>query len=159
MKSELRLSVAIGKALRKKKKTMALAESCSGGYISHLITSVPGSSAYFMGAAVSYDNNIKQGILGVKPKTIKDYGAVSAECAAEMALGIRKKFKVDYAIATTGIAGPTGAVKGKSVGTVYIAFASKADLYVIRFQFKGSRISIIEQTARKSLEILLANIS
>ena len=152
------LSKEIGKKLKAKKKTLALAESCTGGYLSHLITSVSGSSAYYKGGIVSYDNAVKVKILGVKKKTLQKFGAVSAECAKEMASGILKKLKTDYALATTGIAGPSGAVKGKPVGTVYIAFASKKVVLAERFQFKGGRLQVIKQTAQQAVEILASNL-
>lgn len=148
------LSADIGKKLKAKKKTLAIAESCTGGYLSHLITSVAGSSDYFTGSVISYSNKIKQQELGVKKKTLKKFGAVSSECAGEMVSGIRKEFKVDYALATTGIAGPGGSVKGKPIGTVYIAVASKKNIIVERFNFKGSRLKVIEQSANKALEML-----
>lgn len=149
------LSSEIGRQLAAKNKTLAIAESCTGGYISHLITSVAGSSAYYMGGIISYHNKIKKEELSVREKTLKKHGAVSAECAGEMALGIKKEFKTDFAIATTGIAGPTGAVKGKPVGTVYIAIANKKKLVVERFQFNGNRLQVIRQSASKALEMLL----
>ena len=154
MEKSKKLSAEIGKILSSKNKTLAIAESCTGGYISHLITSVSGSSAYYMGGIISYHNKIKKEELTVRKKTLKKHGAVSAECAGEMVLGIKKEFKVDYALATTGIAGPTGGVKGKPVGTVYIALAYKKKLLVERFQFKGTRLQIIEQSANKALEML-----
>ncbi len=147
--------ILIGKMLTRKKKTLSLAESCTGGYISHLITSVPGSSKHFKGGIVAYNNTVKQDLLGVKERTLKNFGAVSAECALEMARGVRKKLKSNYAIAVTGIAGPGGAVKGKPVGTVYIAFASEKEQLVERVQLKGSRDKVIHQTARKALQMLL----
>ena len=152
------LEAEIGKILKAGKKTLAIAESCTGGYLSHLITSVSGSSDYFVGGIIAYHNQIKIKELGVRPKAIRKYGAVSAECAGEMVMGIRKRLKTDFAIAVTGIAGPTGGVKGKPVGTVYIAFAAKNELLVERFSFKGSRKRVIEQSAKKALEMLLAGI-
>jgi len=154
MPEQKNISAEIGKILTAKKKTLAVAESCTGGFLSHLITSISGSSAYYMGGIISYDNKIKTEELGVRKKTLKKYGAVSAECAGEMVLGVKKKFKVDYALATTGIAGPTGAVKGKPVGTVYISLSNKKNVVVERFTFKGSRKSVIEQSAIKALQIL-----
>jgi len=152
------LSADIGKALRSRKKKLAIAESCTGGYLSHLITSVSGSSDYFMGGIIAYDNQIKIKELGVRTYTLKKYGAVSAECAGEMAIGITKRMKTDLALAVTGIAGPTGGVKGKPVGTVYIAFVAKNELLVERFSFKGNRKRVIEQSAHKALEMLEAGI-
>jgi len=152
------LSKKIGKKLKEKGETLALAESCTGGYIAHLITSVAGSSAYFMGGVIAYDNRVKEDILGVKTQTLKKFGAVSVECAREMAVGARKRFKTDLAIATTGIAGPMGAVKGKPVGLVYIAWADKNGWQVKKFRFTGTRKNIIAQTAQKALQILASNL-
>lgn len=157
-KESLELSKQIGRLLKKKRATLGVAESCTGGFISHMIISVPGSSAYFKGAIVSYDNQVKSGVLGVKSQTLRQYGAVSAACAAELARGTLKTLKCDYAIATTGIAGPTGAVKGKPVGTVYIAFASKSALVVERFSFRGGRLQVIRHAARQALEMLSAGL-
>lgn len=149
------ISRRIGAILKSKGTTLVIAESCTGGYLSHLITSVPGSSAYYKGSVVSYDNKIKIRILGVKKSTLRRHGAVSAACASELARGVLNNLDADYALATTGIAGPTGAVKGKPVGTVYIACASKKNLVVERFNFKGNRAQVIEQAARKALQMLL----
>jgi nicotinamide-nucleotide amidase len=153
------LSSEIGKTLRRRKKTLAIAESCTGGYISHLITSVAGSSDYFIGSVISYSNEVKKNTLGVKQITLKKYGAVSAACVSEMAASIRKKFKSDFAIATSGIAGPGGGTKEKPVGTVYIAIASAKEIYAGRFSFKGNRKRIIEQSAYKALEMLTASLN
>ena len=131
-----------------------MAESCTGGYLSHLITLVSGSSAYFKGGVISYDNSIKIGQLKVQAGTLKNFGAVSVECAREMAAGVLKEFNTDFALATTGIAGPTGETPGKPVGTVCIAFANKEKVFAERFQFTGSRLEVIEQAANKALQIL-----
>ncbi len=149
------VAAQIGKKLRSGRETLAIAESCTGGYISHLITSIPGSSAYFKGSVIAYNNQIKTTLLKVRSGTLKKYGAVSAETAAEMVMGVRKAFRSDFAIATTGIAGPGGAVKGKPVGTVYIAFGTKNELLVVKCSFKGSRKKVIEKAAGKALEMLL----
>jgi len=120
MNSEL---TTIANLLREKKQTLCTAESCTGGYIAHLITSISGSSDYFVGGVVAYSNEVKQNILGVKAETIEKHGAVSEQTVTEMALGALTKFKTDYAIAVTGIAGPTGGTAEKPVGTVWIAIA------------------------------------
>jgi nicotinamide-nucleotide amidase len=148
------LPILIGKKLSKQKKTLGIAESCTGGYISHQITSVPGSSAYFTGSVVAYDNKIKTKMLGVKTPTLKKFGAVSSECASQMVSGILSEFGVSYAVATTGIAGPGGAVAGKPVGTVFIAVATPDMIQVGHFRFKGNRKAIIEQSTHKALEML-----
>ncbi len=106
---------------------MATAESCTGGYIAHLITSIPGSSDYFTGSVVSYDNRIKEDFLDVKHQDFIDHGAVSEEVVSQMASSVRKKFKTDYAIATSGVAGPGGGTANKPVGTTWIAIASEME--------------------------------
>jgi nicotinamide-nucleotide amidase len=114
---------AIGKLLKDKKLSIATAESCSGGYVSHLITLVPGSSSYFLGGVVAYDNRIKVEILGVNVETLREHGAVSEETVKQMAEGVRKKLKTSIGIATTGIAGPDGGSDEKPVGTVWIGYS------------------------------------
>jgi nicotinamide-nucleotide amidase len=118
----------IGKLLKKNKLTIATAESCTGGKIAALITSVAGSSAYFMGSVVAYDNRIKENILKVNPKLIEDNGAVSKQVVEAMASSCRELFGTDYAVATSGIAGPDGGTPEKPVGTVWIAVASRNHL-------------------------------
>ncbi len=120
---EARLEEVIGKLLLEKGQSVSTAESCTGGYIAHLITDISGSSAYFKGSVVAYSNEIKEQILGVQNKTLIKYGAVSKEVVNEMALGIQKMYDTDYAIATSGIAGPNGGTKEKPVGTTWIAIA------------------------------------
>jgi len=115
------LEGAVGSLLKKKKAVIALAESCTGGAVADALTDVPGSSAYFYGGVTAYSNEVKTGILGVKKSTILKHGAVSAECAAEMAERVRSLFKTDYSAAITGIAGPDGGTKEKPVGLVYFA--------------------------------------
>lgn len=117
------LETAIGKLLIAEKKTIAMAESCTGGYISHLITSVAGSSAYFQGGVVPYHNKFKTEILGVKKETLDQFGAVSEETVREMALGVRSKFQADFGLSSSGVAGPDGGSEEKPVGTIWIACA------------------------------------
>ena len=114
------LAVELGRPLRARGLTLALAESCTGGLISHLITDVPGSSDYFLGSAVAYAYSAKESILGVRHETLLAHGAVSAETAAEMARGARRIFGADIAVSVTGIAGPGGGLPGKPVGLVHI---------------------------------------
>ncbi len=119
------LEVVVGRLLRESGKTLGTAESCTGGYIAHLITSVAGSSAYFEGSIVSYSNNVKETILGVQPETLREHGAVSEQTVREMAQNALKVLQVDYALSVSGIAGPDGGTPEKPVGTVWYALASK----------------------------------
>jgi nicotinamide-nucleotide amidase len=119
----VKLEELIGHLLLEQKKTLGLAESCSGGYVSHLITSVPGSSRYFKGAIVSYDNEIKMGLLDVHPEILSNYGAVSEQTVVEMAENARVKLNTDYGLSISGIAGPDGGTEEKPVGTVWLAVA------------------------------------
>ena len=119
------LEVVLGNTLRNKKLTLAVAESCTGGYLSHMITSVPGSSEYFLGSMVPYAYEVKMRQLGVKPETLEKYGAVSEQTISEMANLVRAKFNTDIGVATSGIAGPGGATPEKPVGTVWIAYSDK----------------------------------
>ena len=144
----------IGKMLTDKNQTIAIAESCTGGYISHLITSVAGSSAYYKGSIIAYENEIKIAELNVNPDTIKNFGAVSLECAEEMAKGILNKFNTHYAIATTGIAGPTGETPDKPIGTVCIAIATKHEVKAQRFVFGNNRQRNIHMAADMALSML-----
>jgi len=144
----------IGKTLTEKNKTISIAESCTGGFISHLITSIAGSSAYYKGSIIAYENEIKMAELHVKADTLKNYGAVSIECAKEMAGGILKKFNTDYAIATTGIAGPTGETPDKPIGTVCIAIATKTEVSAQKFIFGNNRERNIRMAADMALSML-----
>jgi nicotinamide-nucleotide amidase len=118
------MEILIGKLLKEKKATLALAESCTGGNIAQLITSVPGSSQYFIGGVVAYSNQIKEEVLGVNPADIQKHGAVSQPVVEQMAEGVLRKFGADFAIATSGIAGPDGGTEEKPVGTIWIAVTS-----------------------------------
>lgn len=119
------LEAVVGRLLQEKKRTVALAESCTGGMIANRITNIPGASLYFKNGVVSYSNEAKIAVLGVSKDVIAKEGAVSARCAIEMAQGVRRISKVDYGIAVTGIAGPSGGSPGKAVGTVHIALATQ----------------------------------
>ncbi|MCG3164263.1 MAG: Nicotinamide-nucleotide amidohydrolase PncC [Bacteroidia bacterium] len=149
-----KLEEIIGKLLKQKNQTLALAESCSGGLIAHMITSVPGSSAYFMGGVVSYSNQSKMNQLGVKKETLEKHGAVSEETVTEMALGVNEKFITDWAVATSGIAGPDGGTAEKPVGTVWIAVAGPNGMKTKKFQFGGDRERNIQVTAITALNML-----
>ncbi len=133
------LATAVGAKLKAKMKTLAAAESCTGGLISQIITEVPGSSAYFTGGAVTYSNRSKMELLGVSAKTLENCGAVSAEVAREMAAGAKKTFGSDYALSVTGIAGPDGGTRTKPVGLVYFGLAGPRGIKVFRRKFHGQR--------------------
>lgn len=144
----------IGGLLRKKKKTLSVAESCTGGMITSRIVSIPGSSDYFIGGICAYSNEMKTKLLKVKKETIINYGAVSRQTAIEMAEGAREVMKTDYAISATGIAGPKGGTKEKPVGLVWIGYSSKNKKYAKDFMFGEDRGRNIERAAQRSLEIL-----
>ncbi|HEX3624212.1 MAG TPA: CinA family protein [Verrucomicrobiae bacterium] len=144
----------IVRVLTKRKQALALAESCTGGFIANQITNVPGASKIFKGGVVSYSNEAKEKFLGVNAETLKLHGAVSKEVAAEMATGAKKRFAVDYAIAVTGIAGPTGGTKAKPTGTVFIAVAGKGGTIVERKLNQFDREKFKEVTARQALKLL-----
>lgn len=133
------LAAVLGEKLKARGATAAAAESCTGGLASQMITEVPGSSAYFLGAAVTYSNAAKASQLGVKAATLRRHGAVSEECAREMASGARKAFGADYAFSITGIAGPDGGTDDKPVGLVYFGLARKGGVSVFRKQFRHGR--------------------
>ncbi len=140
------LETAIGKLLKNEGKTLALAESCSGGYITHLITTVPGSSAYFQGSVVPYHNALKEQLLGVNPETLSTHGAVSEATVAEMAEGVRSLFHADYGLASSGIAGPDGGTEDKPVGTVWIACAGPEGVETRKLQLTQDRMLNIQLT-------------
>lgn len=140
--------------LMQQKRTLSLAESCTGGFLSHLITSIPGSSEVYNGGAVTYSNDLKIKILGVKGSTLTGHGAVSRETVEEMALGAIRAFDSDYSIAISGIAGPGGGTPEKPVGTVWIAIAQKEGLMLSKkFLFGSSRLRNIEVAALSALNL------
>ncbi len=148
------LEVVIGQILKEKNKTMATAESCTGGYIAHLITSVAGSSAYYKGSVVSYANDAKETILGVKKETLESAGAVSEETVRQMVKGAIDKLDTDFAVATSGIMGPDGGTKEKPVGMVWIAAGNKDRIIAKEFHFRFDRERNIRQTAHTALDFL-----
>ncbi len=133
------LASAVGAKLKAGKKTLAAAESCTGGLAAQLVTDVPGSSGYFLGGAVAYSNKAKMKLLGVTQATLKDHGAVSGLCARELASGAKKVFGSDYAFSVTGIAGPDGGTKDKPVGLVYFGLAGPLGVKVLSRKFRGTR--------------------
>ncbi|MCC6720990.1 MAG: competence/damage-inducible protein A [Bacteroidia bacterium] len=151
---DLKYEEIICKIFKEKKITLATAESCTGGYISHLITSVPGSSEFFKGSVVSYDNSIKTNVLGVEKDILANQGAVSEECVIHMAEGVLKKFEVDFSVSTSGIAGPGGETIDKPVGLVWIAVSSKNKTISKKYRFSGTRFTVIQKTTNAVLELL-----
>ena len=157
---DIEIEEVVGRLLTKSGKTLATAESCTGGYVAHLITSVPGSSRYFQGTLVSYSNDIKRDLLNVREDNLKRRGAVSEQVVSDMALNAMGLFDVDYTIATSGIAGPDGGTKEKPVGTVWIAVATPVRLTTREFRFgsRTGRKQIIERAARAALNMLRVEI-
>ncbi|MCO5233435.1 MAG: CinA family nicotinamide mononucleotide deamidase-related protein [Chitinophagales bacterium] len=152
--SEPSLEKVLGQVLREKKLQIGTAESCTGGYISHLITQIPGASDYFKGSIVSYSNEVKISILNVHPDTIKEYGAVSEETVQEMLLGALKSLNTDIVIAVSGVAGPGGGSIEKPVGLVYIGVADKRHQIIKKMHFTNNRELNIELSAIQSLVLL-----
>lgn len=148
------LETCIAKLLKGTGKTVSTAESCTGGSIAAMLTSVAGSSEYFLGSVVSYANSVKSGVLGVDEKIIAEHGAVSSECVAAMAEGVRKLTGSDFSIATSGIAGPGGGSDAKPVGLVWIGVSSQKSTETLSMVFKGDRKRNIERFAANALNIL-----
>jgi nicotinamide-nucleotide amidase len=148
------MAEVIGRILKQNGKTLAVAESCTGGYISHLITSVAGCSAFYNGSVTAYSNEIKEKILGVKTQTLFDFGAVSEQVAKEMAVGARQVLNADIAVATTGIAGPEGGSEEKPVGTVWIAVATENMVIAQKFVFGDNRERNILRSSQTALQML-----
>ena len=148
------LEGCIGRMLAENGKTLSAAESCTGGTISALLTSVPGSSAYYLGSVTSYANEIKMNVLGVPEEIIAKYGAVSSECVAAMAEGVRKLTGSDYSVATSGIAGPGGGSEEKPVGLVWIGVSSEKGTETFKMVFRNDRKRNIERFASSALNKL-----
>jgi nicotinamide-nucleotide amidase len=152
--NEETLETAIGKLLKNAEKTLALAESCSGGYVSHLITTVAGSSSYFQGSVIPYHNEFKEKILGVKSATLQEFGAVSEQTVKEMAEGVKNLFGSDFGLASSGIAGPDGGTDEKPVGTVWIACAGEGYVEARKLQLTQDRLLNIQLTGVSLLNLL-----
>ena len=148
----------IGDELRRKGLTLAIAESCTGGLVAHRITNVSGSSDYYKGGVIAYVNDVKEKLLHVGKKTLEEKGAISAECAEEMAKGVRELLDSDIGIATTGIAGPTGGTPEKPVGLVYIALATKDYVYHEKHLFHKDREGNKQEAADAALKMLKSDI-
>lgn len=142
-----------GELLLERGATISTAESCTGGYVAHLLTEIPGSSRYYWGSVVSYDNSVKINTLGVSSNTIKKYGAVSRECVKEMAEGVRKKLGTTYSISTSGIAGPTGGTAKKPVGTLWMAASGPKGTVTATIVSKSTRKINIERFAASALDL------
>lgn len=148
------LEEIVGRSLLQRSLTLATAESCTGGYIGHLITSIPGSSEYYKGGVVAYSNDLKQTFLGVKSESLEAYGAVSEAVALEMAEGVRDKCQSDFGLATTGVAGPGGGSEEKPVGTVWIAVAGPQGSMARKYHFGNHRQRNIRRSALMALDRL-----
>jgi len=148
--------IKLHELLRANKQTITAAESCTGGLVASMITKIAGSSNIFNGSIVTYSNKIKQQELNVKKNTLENFGAVSCEVVSEMLDGVLSKFEADFAIAISGIAGPTGKTEKKSVGTVVIGISnSKHDKIVTEYSFKGTREEVQIQASKQSFKEIL----
>ena len=148
------LEIVIGRMLKNKNLTLSVAESCTGGYLSHLITSVPGSSEYFLGSMIPYAYEIKMSQLGVRPETLETYGAVSEQTICEMASAVRARFNTNVGVATSGIAGPGGATPEKPVGTVWIAYSDKQKTVAKKLQLSKDRLLNIQLASVAVLNLI-----
>jgi nicotinamide-nucleotide amidase len=148
------LEEVIGRILTERKETIAVAESCTGGYLGHQFTKVSGSSAYFIGGILAYDNSVKVNQLNVKPVTLETYGAVSEQTVIEMSENVRKLMKTTYGLATSGIAGPNGGTPEKPVGTIWIAISSEKETITKQLTLGGFREQNIHLTAINILNLL-----
>ena len=155
---DITLQEAIAEKLKANQQTLALAESCTGGYISHLMTLIPGSSSFFLGGVVSYANDLKSGLLGVPTSILEEFGAVSLETVKKMADGVREKTGADYGLAVSGIMGPTGDTPNKPIGFVCVAYSSSSTTEATSFQFRFDRKRNIELTAVFALDFLRKSI-
>lgn len=148
------IEYTLGEILAKRRKILAVAESCTGGLISNLLTNVPGSSIYFAGGIIAYSNRIKIDLLKVPERIIQEDGAVSKSCAVSMAQNIRILMHADYGIGVTGIAGPSGGSAQKPVGSVYVAAADTGKTVCKLFRFEGDRVEVKMKAAAAALKML-----
>ena len=153
--AENSLEVQIGKLLTRGGLTLAAAESCTGGLVSHRITNVPGSSDYFLGGIVAYSNQTKMALLGVLRETLDSHGAVSEETVLEMAAGVRQALRADIGIAVSGIAGPGGATPNKPVGLVWFGLSAGDASQARKYIFPGDRLAVKEQSAQAALQLVM----
>lgn len=149
------IETRIGELLIRKAKTLATAESCTGGLMGDRITSVPGSSSYYLGGVIAYSNEVKEHVLEVPGVTLLEYGAVSEQTALAMASGVRALTGADFGLSTTGIAGPGGGTPVKPVGLTWIAVVWEGDEKVVRFEFLGDRGENKRAAVASALELLL----
>lgn len=154
VEDDITIQQVVGKALTERKQTLGTAESCTGGYIAHLITQHAGASLFFKGTIVAYDNDVKEKILNVSDHTLQSVGAVSEKTVTEMAKGVLEKLGTDYALATSGIMGPDGGSEEKPVGTVWVAVGNARKIETQQFNFRFDRLRNIEQTAHTALNML-----
>lgn len=155
----LDLAARVGEMLKGRGTTLVTAESCTGGLLGHLITEIAGSSAYYKGGVVSYSNELKEALLGVRHETLLAHGAVSEETAREMARGARRRLESDYALSITGIAGPSGGTPEKPVGLTYIGLATPAEVQVRRELWAGDRSENKRRSALAALELLYRHLT
>jgi PncC family amidohydrolase len=153
------LEVRVGKLLRQRGFRLAVAESCTGGLIGHLVTNVPGSSTYYMGSITAYSYEVKVRLLKVSWETLERYGAVSEEISLEMARGVRRVMAADIGIAVTGIAGPGGATPEKPVGTTWIGLSAGDYHQAKHYLWQGDRLAIKEKSANAALQQLWGYLS
>ncbi|MCR4336471.1 MAG: CinA family protein [Candidatus Omnitrophica bacterium] len=150
----MNLEKKIARLLIRQQKTLAIAESCTGGLLSHRLTNISGSSQFFKLGVIAYSNEFKSKILKITPQTLRQHGAVSVEVVQGMAQAIRRVAKTDLGIAITGIAGPTGGTKNKPVGMVYLAVATSRRVIGLKCLLKGSRLEIKKQATTCALKVL-----
>ena len=151
---DISLEESLGELLRERGLTLASAESCTGGNIARMITSVPGSSSYYSGSVIAYENRIKSEVLGLDHRVIEEKGAVSREVVEQMASGVRAVLGTDTAISTSGIAGPDGGTEDKPVGTTWICVQYREESYAKLYRFGGTRERIIDQASNTALQLL-----
>ncbi len=158
MKTTKQNTIEIIKTLKERNETITFAESCTGGRIASAFTAISGASSVLNGSVISYANEIKSKWLGVKEETLIEHGAVSRECVEEMLNGVLKMANANYAIAVSGIAGPTGGTEEKPVGTVYLGIQTKEKIVVELHLFKGNRESVQEQAKDTAIALLKNNL-
>jgi nicotinamide-nucleotide amidase len=151
---DLTLQQAVGRLLKERKQTVGIAESCTGGYIAHLLTMDPGASSNYKGTVVSYDNAVKKDLLGVSQQSLDSVGAVSEEVVIQMVKGVLQNLKTDYALATSGIMGPDGGSEKKPVGMVWLAVGNADKIETKEFHFRFDRMRNIEQTSIAAMAML-----